>query len=91
MTGERVTGFDVVGLGVANGLGRLKVGAAVLSGNPNISNTFLKFSFRFSFIVTFNVQEQLGLWQPMVNILLTVSMNESSTIPLSTKEMRLSM
>ena len=77
------------GFGVASGRGLLKVGATVNSGNPNISNTFLKFSCRFSFIVTFILDEQFGSWQPRVNMLLTVSINESSSMPPSTKALRL--
>ena len=82
-TGDRVTGFWVGSSGVGCGRGRAMVGGAVMSGNPKISSTFLKFPFLFSFFVTVK-SEHSDEWQPRVKILLTVSMNESSLMPSST-------
>ena len=74
-------GDGVIGMGVGSSVGG-NVGNCVIRGRPNNLNTVLKFSFRSSFIVT-SIEEQ-SEWQPRTNVLLTVSMKESSAIPPST-------
>jgi hypothetical protein len=84
-TGDKVDGICVIGSSVG-----IYVGGDVIAGNPKMPRTNIKFSFRSSLSVT-SIDEQSGKWQPRVKMLMTLSKNDSSVIPLSTNCCRLEM